>query len=296
MRRILAAGGLALFLAGCSGGASGVGTATSSRLVDLGGKPPYVNALDVDPATGDLLVTTNRGFWRIDPRRARARRITGRIAAGGRTDTVGTFLEIDVTPRGELIGSGHPDSKGKLESFLGLIRSRDGGRTWRPVSRYGAADLHKIVVAHGKMYAFDAVLGALLISADGGRSFAEHVTPRALVVDFVVDPGDASYILAATGDQLFRSEDGGRHWRPVMTAPGTRLAWPAPGVLVRADRDGAVYHSAQRGQGWQPIGRLPGEPAQLRAVSAREMYAALRDATIMHTTDGGRSWRTVFDA
>jgi len=59
----------------------------SDRLVDFSKKPPYVNSLDVDPRDGSLLLTTNRGFWRIDPKKDTVKRVQGTISAGGATST-----------------------------------------------------------------------------------------------------------------------------------------------------------------------------------------------------------------
>ncbi len=177
--RAALAGTLAVLVVGGCGGQSTErqSAGRSARLVDFSKKPPYVNALDIDPATGDFLLTTNRGFWRIDPDTDAVAPVRGSIRARGRSATVGTFLELLVTGPRELIGSGHPDQNGALPSFLGLIASDDGGRNWRVVSRLGDADLHKIVVKHHRLYAFDAVLGAMLISRDGGRTFTERFTP-----------------------------------------------------------------------------------------------------------------------
>ena len=220
---------LGLGLAGC-----GEGTTTSpdrprsDRLVDFSKKAPYVNALDIDPRSGDFLLTTNRGFFRIARDTGAARSVRGTISAAGKRATVGTFLEIEVAGPGRLIGSGHPDRPGALPSFLGFIRSDDAGRSWTVVSRLGDADLHKIVLAHGRMYAFDAVLSALLISRDGGRTFTENFTPRGLIIDFEVDPADPERVVASNADELFRSTDTGASWRPLERREGIRLAWPAP--------------------------------------------------------------------
>ena len=97
------------------------------------------------------------------------RRVRGTIEAGGKRATVGTFLELNVDDRGELVGSGHPDQR-TLPQFLGYLRSEDGGQDlarWSPGS--GNADLHKIVFKHDRLYAWDAVLSAMVISEDGGR-------------------------------------------------------------------------------------------------------------------------------
>ena len=285
-------------LAGCGPGSTsdsgGAERARSDRLVDFGQKPPFVNALDVDPADNHFLLTTNRGFFRIDPRSRRVEQVRGTISARGRRATVGTFLKLLVTGPGQLLGSGHPDRAGTLPGFLGFIRSQDGGRSWRVIARLGEADLHKIVSMHGRLYAFDAVLGAMLVSGDGGRTFKEHFTPRGLIIDFVVDPKDPRYLLASTEDQLYRSEDQGATWRGVVSGRGIRLAWPAHDRLLRADQDGTVMLSRDRGQSFERVGEVPGEPYKFKALDARRLFLALSDGTIMQTRDGGATWTTAF--
>jgi hypothetical protein len=296
MRALLVvASAVLLLLAGC-GGASGSGRPAerSDRLVDFSQKPPYVNALDIDPATGDFLLTTNRGFFRIDAKTDAVERLRGTIAVGRASSTVGTFLELLSTGPGRLIGSGHPDKSGALPPFLGLISSDDGGRSWKSVSRLGEADFHKLVVKHDRVYGFDAVLGAMLISRDGGHTFVERFTPPGLVIDFEVDPGDPEHLLAATETRLVRSTDGGRRWRPIDTGDAIRLVWPAADALYRAQKDGTVERSRDGGEGWKPVGKVPGEPYRFKALGPETLDLALSDGTIVRTDDGGRKWKTVF--
>jgi hypothetical protein len=264
----------------------------SARLVDFSKKPPYVNGLEIDPATGDFLLTTNRGFWRVT-RDGNVSRVRGSIEYRGKKDTVGTFLVVKPMGQGRLIGSGHPDHKNTLPQFLGYIASDDGGRTWRALARVGDADLHKIVNAGGRMYAYDAVLSAILTSDDGGRSFTEHFTPRGLVIDFVVDPSDRDHLLAANDDELFRSRDGGDGWKPVLRARRMRLAWTDR--LYRADQDGTVYASTDAARTWKRMSKLEGEPYKWKATAdPRHLYLALSDGTIMETRDGAATWKAAF--
>ena len=295
---LLAAATLVTFAlagAGCGSEVTTDAAARSDRLVDFTKQPPYVNALDIDPGTKDFLLTTNRGFFRIGRGSGAVRTIRGTIRAGAKRATVGTFLEIEVAGPGRLIGSGHPDRAGALPSFLGFIRSDDAGRSWSVVSRLGNADLHKIVLAHGRMYAFDAVLGALLISRDGGRTFVENFTPRGLIIDFEVDPADPRRVVAANAVELFRSTDMGTTWRPLERGrEGIRLAWPAPDALYRALADGSVQRSGNGGETWEATGKVNGEPYKFKAVGRDELYLALSDGTIMHTTDAAKTWKAVF--
>jgi photosystem II stability/assembly factor-like uncharacterized protein len=285
---------LALACGACGADSPSQDGERSDRLVDFAMQPPYVNALEIEPDSGDFLLTTNRGFFRIARNSGRVRPIQGRISFGEKRATVGTFLELAVEGPGRLIGSGHPDQQGALPAFLGFIRSDDEGRTWRVVSRLGDADLHKIVLKHGRMYAFDAVLSALLVSRDGGRTFTEQFTPRGLIIDFEVDPEDPEHVVAANAEELFRSNDTGASWRPLDRRPGIRLVWPAPDKLYRALKDGTVQTSADGGETWEPAGRVDGEPYKFKAVGDDELYLALSDGTIMHTTDAARTWTAAF--
>ena len=127
MRAVIAVAACALVLPGCGASAEG-GAKRSGRLVDFSQKPPYVNALDIDPATGDFLMTTNRGFFRIDARTHAVARVRATVTASSQSAGVGTFLDILSTGPGKLLGSGHPDVKGQLPPYLGLIAAADGGR------------------------------------------------------------------------------------------------------------------------------------------------------------------------
>jgi hypothetical protein len=281
-----------LCAAGCGDSSSGGGE-RSDRLVDFSKRPPFVNSLERDEKSDEFLLTTNRGFFRVDPEDDGVRRVRGTIEAGGERATVGTFLELNLDPDGQLVGSGHPDQR-TLPQFLGYLRSDDGGRHWRVVSRLGDADLHKIVFKHDRLYAWDAVLSALIVSEDGGRSFVEHFTPRGLIIDFDVDPEDPAHVLAATDEVLFRSEDEGESWRPLVQSEGSRLAWPEPDRLYLAAKDGTVSRSDDGGDTFDEVGRVDGEPYVLDAVTGTELYMALSDATILRSEDGGASWEEEF--
>jgi photosystem II stability/assembly factor-like uncharacterized protein len=287
--RALALAVSALVVAGCgddSGGSAG------SRLVDPD-QPPLINSLEQDPGGEALLLTTNRGFFRIEG--GEATPIRSEVETQDGSSPVGKFLEVAQSEDGALLGSGHPDEKKRVAPFLGLLRSDDGGRTWSVVSRYALADLHTIRTVDGGVYAYDVVLPAVIVSADGGRSWEERTAPPGVrVTDFVVDPSDPDQFLATNKDAIFRSTDGGQSWTTAAMANAARLEWPEPDTVYRADEDGNVYESTNHAATWDLIGRIDGSPRALKAVGPEEIYAALEDATILHSTDGGRNWEEVF--
>lgn len=278
---------MALLVAGCGGDQGSEGSALVDPAVD-----PPINSLEVAPAGRGLLLTTNRGFFRVEDGEA------SRVASEARTPDgrvpVGTFLTV-AADDGGLVGSGHPDRAGRVADFLGALSSSDGGKTWNVASRYAFSDLHVIHSIHERLYAFDAVIDSLLVSRDHGRTWEERGGPPERVIDFVVDPEDPDQLLASTAKEIFRSTDGGKSWSATVGAPSARLAWPTEGTLRRADEDGLIYASDDAGASWEPIESVDGEPWKLRAGGVGELYLALADATILVSTDGGESWQEHFE-
>ena len=219
----------------------------ANQVVDPAAPPPTINALDIDPDSDEFLLTTNRGFFRIGRDDGKVTQVRATVRAGATTGAVGTSLELAALGGDRLVGSGHPDTEGALPEFLGAMASDDGGRTWRVLSRLGEADLHKIVLKHDRMYAFDAVTGALLVSRNRGRTFSEQFTPRGVpIADLEVDPANPRRIVASSDTEMYRSVNGGAAWKLLGGAAGARLAWPARDALYRALKDGAVQVSPER--------------------------------------------------
>ena len=237
-----------------------------------------------------LLLGTNRGLYRIDG--DTAERIQSHAKTPDGTVPVGTFLAF-TTDGDELLGSGHPDRRGAVAPFLGLIRSDDGGKTWVTASRYEFSDLHVIQAIHDRIYAYDAVLGAFLVSDDGGRTWEERLGVPEPLIDFVVDPEDPDRIIASSASTIYESGDEGRSWGALTGAESARLSWAEPDSLFRADADGLVYEGNEGGASWDLAGRIDGEPWELDAAGG-DLYAALRDATIVSSSDRGETWTDVF--
>lgn len=274
-------------------GTGQLGLARSTRLVDAA-RPPYINGLAVNPADGSLLFATNRNLYRVSRDGRRLTTIHSQVIVKALTGPYGHKVSSFVfAGPNRLVGSGHPDGVGsRLPPFLGVIRSSDAGRHWKAVSRVGLSDLHVMNMTHRTIYAFDPVLNGVIVSTDRGATFAERSSPGGPVLDLAVDQRDANYLLASTPQGISRSTDQGRSWRALQSAASSRLAWTPKG-LTRADADGSVKSSADRGVTWKETGRLAGTPAKLLGLADGTLYAALNDGTITVSRDGGRSWKTL---
>jgi hypothetical protein len=236
----------------------------------------HIHGLGIDD--GDLYIATHTGLWMAPEGESRPRRV-----GESQQDIMGFSVAGD----GRFIGSGHPGPEQDLPPNLGLIESRDGGRTWRNVSLLGEADFHVLESAGRRVYGYDGARG-LLASSDGGRSW-ETRTPPAAMFSLAIDPRSPDRIVAATELGLFASADAGRRWRRLSNELAGLLAWQDGGRLFLVDGAGAILVSDDAGRSWRATGNAGGQPA---AFTAREdeLYAALADGSVKRSSDGGRSW------
>ena len=244
--------------------------------------PIHVHGLGINPKDG-LFVATHTGLFRAPEGERRARRVANRFQ-----DTMG----FTVVGPNRFLGSGYPDGREKLPPFLGLIESRDAGRTWKPISLLGKRDFHVLEATGERIYGFGSDFetknAGLLVSDDGGQSWAERKPPEGLV-SLAIDPDDPNRIAVSGERRLYVSDDAGRRWRP-LDREASLLAWPATGRLFAVASDGTVAQSGEGGRSWRDVGQVGGQPAAFESEGTDELYVALHDGTIKRSTDGGASW------
>lgn len=259
-----------------------VSTLLSARLLDgEGGAEPaavHVHALGVNPADGALFVATHTGLFRLGRGDRRAERV-----GDSRQDTMG----FTVVGPDRFLGSGHPDLRDDLPPLLGLVESRDAGRTWTPVSLLGEADFHALRARGQHVVGYDATGGRVLASDDAGMTWRELEAPEPLL-DLAVDPASARRLVATGARGVWGSADGGGTWRRLSRLTGL-LTWPGAGRLYALDSSGRVWLSRDGGGRWQARGRIGGAPAALFGLGG-PLYAARHDGTIVHSVDGGSTW------
>lgn len=245
--------------------------------------PIHVHGLGVDPQDGALMIATHTGLFRAPPGERTARRVGGLYQ-----DTMG----FTIIGAGRFLGSGHPGAADTDEPpFLGLIESRDGGRSWRSVSLRGRVDFHVLEASGRRVVGFGSDFGSrrpvLLVSSDAGRTWRERRPPEPLV-DLALMPGNPDRWVASGERRLYASLDAGRSWRRLDAPPGL-LAWTERDGLSLLTAGGDALRSTDGGASWKPAGRAPGRPAALGA-GPGALYLALHDGTIMRSADAGRTW------
>jgi hypothetical protein len=240
----------------------------------------HIHGLGVDPTNGTLYVATHTGLFQAAGGEQQMQRIG---------DSAQDIMGFSVLGPDRFIGSGHPDPNDTSSPpNLGLIESRDRGKTWKNISLLGEADFHVLRSSGERVYGFNGIEGRLLVSSDAGRQWARR-TPPAAMYDLAIDPREPDRVVASTERGIFSSANAGKAWRPLRDDTAGLLAWPAPDRLYVIDGQGEVQHSEDGGRRWQPTGSIGGQPVAFIAHDS-ELYVALADSTVKRSTDGGASW------
>ena len=260
--------------------------------VDPDGDLPYIGSLSVNPADGSLLLGTNTGLFQIPPDGGTPARLIGELSTPDGSGKVSESVVARFTGPNELIGSGHPREGSALPPALGIIRSSDAGRTWKPVSGLGTSDYHVLALSGDLLIAPLYGQAQIFLSRDGGRRFEARSAPMPLV-DLAADPSDPRRWVATSDQGIFVSADEGQTWRQRDSTPNVRLAWAAARELYRIDPGGPVKVSADGGETWQDRGTTGGEPHALTVDGQGRLFAAAFDGTVQRSDDGGRNWRVL---
>jgi photosystem II stability/assembly factor-like uncharacterized protein len=216
----------------------------------------------------------------------------------------------------------------------GLWMSDDQGRRWQPVrgiakergvTAIAFAPSRPDIAYAGVDWLTPSSLGSgFYVSRDGGASWRRARWSQkigssglpAAMETIVVDPARPEAVYADTHGVLRRSVDGGTSWKRIGGGLPPGVGKPLDRQLV-ADSAGTLYYATGRTRGasqilrsknggasWQPVSSgLPVRPQSVArtprlavdpAGPPGVVYAALPDAGLFVTRDGGRRWRRVF--
>lgn len=211
-----------------------------------------------------------------------------------------------------LYSSGHPAPRSGLVNPFGLIRSRDGGKTWDKLGLEGETDFHLLAAGWNTnaIYVWNPEPSSRLNSPglhttpnDGftwTRPAARGLAgkPQALAVH----PDDRHTVAVATSQGLYLSRDAGQRFE--------RIAGNGQGLSAFFDLDGAhLWYGAFGGRATlsrlslkdaAPVG-VPLPPMKDDAVAyiaqnparRREYAIATFERSVYASTDGGKSWTQI---
>ncbi len=228
-------------------------------------------------------------------------------APGPQHDYMGFFATAK-----HLYSSGHPAQGSGFVNPFGLIRSKDGGKTWDKLGLEGETDFHLLAASWNAnaIYVWNPAPSTrmkqpgLHYTTSNGFSWQPAVAagldgdPRALAVH----PDDAATVAVATTKGVYVSHDSGARFSVIAAG--------AEGLAVFFDLDGKhLWYGAYNGQA--RLARMPvagGMPVQMKlpplerdAVAyiaqnplKRSQYAiATFGRNVYLSADGPRSWKQI---
>jgi len=274
---------LLLLVTGCGGRGSDAGSPGGDRSGGL----VHVHGLGNNPADGQVYAATHTGIFRLGP--SGASRVPGPVQ-----DTMG----FTVVGPDTFLGSGHPGPDAPGPADLGLIRSDDGGTSWKSVSLSGETDFHALSAGGGTVYGWDPARRTILRSDDAGRTWADGATVTD-VGALAADPDSGQRVIATTAEGLLTSTDGGRTFAalPVQPPRPLILIGHAPrigggGSTTLAGVDAAGTPWAFSGTTWTG-GTSAGGAPQAFAVLGPDRYVVATDRAVRSTEDAGRTWTDI---
>jgi photosystem II stability/assembly factor-like uncharacterized protein len=229
------------------------------------------------------------GVWKTDD----AGRTWQSLFDKGGSSAIGAIAIAPSNPDVIYIGGGQPEPRYDVESGRGVYKSTDGGRTWtelgladtKYIGRIWVSPTNPNLVLVGAVGHFFGPSDARGIyrSTDGGRSWTHVLAPGGYtgVNDIAADPANPRTLFASTwearqypwqsyftpiagaGSGVWRSDDGGIHWRrltgggwPAGALGRISLAVTRSGGRVRvyadvdSDKNGGLWRSDDGGAHW----------------------------------------------
>ncbi len=184
----------------------------------------------------------------------------------------------------------------------GLIRSQDGGSTWQEMPAPPLHDLYRLSTVHGSPLISGRNSPPVVLDSSGTWLVLQNAPlPQ---TGFFVLPGGS--FMAGTEEGLFRSDDAGSTWSPVVTGDavgvtmmtfGDRMqGWAGGGNagLLGTQDGGRTWDSLPAPFGVLPLvalQALPAWPGRATVLLMAATYDERRHAvTLWRSDDGGEHW------
>lgn len=194
-----------------------------------------------------------------------------------------------------------------INTDAGIYKSTDSGTTWNPINNgLSSHRVRNLVIDQESPNTLYAVVlsNSVFRTTDGGNSWAlSYSAPAGGYITLIADvPGRANELFITLNDGLYRSNDGGRIFTPVVsllsTSAVTSLEFDpndnTKALLGVRGGSSRVYQSADGGLTWNPISSgsdITGtNVADFSFGAGSRVYARDQIGNIWRSNDDGASW------
>ena len=185
-----------------------------------------------------------------------------------------------------LFASGHPAEGSKMPNPIGLVKSIDGGLSWRAVSLTGKVDFHFLEGAGSDLYGADSQSGNLLYSADSGKTWSSlGANP---FTDIAVSPEMSGMAIAIKNSDLLLTENAFKSTTKIKNSLTiTQIEWRKSGLYALSGS--SLYKSTNSGKTWTKQSTFKGAPGILSA--SDQLMLVTVGSDIYTSSSAGRKFK-----
>ena len=183
----------------------------------------------------------------------------------------------------------------------GVLRSADGGVTWRISTGWEITEVLKVHVSPtNPETVFGATAYGIIRTTDSGKSWSAMTRGfhRTFTSDFCVDRARPAHILAASEEGVYESEDNGNTWN-LGTLRGIVVNVIAQHPLNEREffagtEDNGLFRSTNGGKSWHvsktSLSRLTIYALAFDPSSPSTVFAGTYGGGVYRSVDGGTTW------
>ena len=187
-----------------------------------------------------------------------------------------------------LVASGHPAKGSKAPNPIGLLKSIDGGSTWRAVSLVGKVDFHLLEGARSELYGADSQSGNLMHSPDSGKTWKYLGTNT--FTDIAVSPKMPGMAIAIKGSELLLTKNAFKATTKIKnTLKITQIEWRKSGLYAVSGK--TLFKSINSGKTWTKLNTFKGALGILSASDQLMLVTVGPD--IYTSTNSGASFKKI---
>jgi photosystem II stability/assembly factor-like uncharacterized protein len=187
-----------------------------------------------------------------------------------------------------LVASGHPAQGSKMPNPIGLVRSTDGGLSWKALSLVGKVDFHSLEGAGSELYGADSQSGNLLYSADTGKTWRSLGTNT--FMDIAVSPKMPGTAIAIKNFELLFTDNAFKSSTKIKnTLEITQIEWRNSGLYALSGK--TLYKSLDTGKTWTKLSTFKGATGILSA--SDQLMLVTVSADIYTSANSGKSFKQI---
>jgi len=188
-----------------------------------------------------------------------------------------------------------------LGALDGVLRTRDGGRSWRILTSWDMTEPHAVAFdRQAPAHIYAGLPDGIAVSHDRGQTWMRRHEGirRAYTQTVTIDRTRAGRVLAGTEKGIFLTEDGARTWRLVqatekVTYDLRQSPHDAAKFFAVTSSDGALW-SDDAGRSWRRVAGIPADRTlhngEFDPADARRLVVCGWGCGVMVSEDGGRTW------